>query len=74
MHLLFIQALFVEQSEFWTHSGLQPVYGSPKYSGRHVHEPTPLRSLQMAFEPHGDGLQGLRSSSIGCVTKIFKDK
>jgi hypothetical protein len=26
-------------------------------------EPAPFLSLQIAFEPHGDGLQGLRASS-----------
>lgn len=46
-----------------THSGLQPVYGSPKYSGKHVQEPAPLSSLQIALEPQGEGLQGVRCSS-----------
>lgn len=29
-----------------------------------IHEPAPLRSLHMAFDPHGDGLQGFRGKSI----------
>ena len=63
LHLLLTQARSLGQSVFSTHSGRQPVYGSPKYSGKHTHEPAPLRSLQTAFAPQGDGLQGLRGSS-----------
>lgn len=70
--MLFKQALDLSQSELVTHSGRQPVYGSPKYSGRQEHDPAPLRSLQIAFAPHGDGLQGLRGSSMGTGT-IIKD-
>lgn len=58
-HLLFTQALLRSQSELVTHSGLQPVYGSPKYSGKQIQEPAPFLSLQIAFAPHGDGLQGV---------------
>lgn len=47
-----------------THSGLHPVYGSPMYSGRQVQDPTPFRSLQIAFAPHGDGLHGVRGCSV----------
>lgn len=64
-HLLLTQALLRSQSELMTHSGLQPVYGSPKYSGRQTQEPAPLRSLHTAFAPHGDGLQGSRGPSVG---------
>jgi hypothetical protein len=39
-HLFLIQALSLEQSEFNTHSGLQPWYGSPKYSGKHEQTPS----------------------------------
>ena len=42
------------QSWLNTHSGRQPIYGSPWNSGRHVHSPLSHR----VFEPHGDGLQG----------------
>lgn len=38
-HLLRRQALSWGQSELRTHSGLQPEYGSPWYSGRHVQIP-----------------------------------
>lgn len=64
-HLLFRHALFLAQSVFSTHSGLQPVYGSPKYSGKHVQEPAPFLSLHSAFEPQGDGLQGFLGTSTG---------
>lgn len=51
LHLLLIHALSLAQSEFRTHSGLHPKYGSPWYSGIQVHSP----SSQIAFEPHGEG-------------------
>jgi len=63
--LLFKHALLRSQSELITHSGLQPVYGSPKYSGRHTQEPAPLRSLHTALAPHGDGLHGFLGPSVG---------
>lgn len=61
-HLFLIQARFEEQSEFKMHSGLQFSYGLPTYSGKHVHEPTPFCSLQMALAPQGDGIQGVKLS------------
>lgn len=64
MHLLFKQALVRSQSELVTHSGLHPVYGSPKYSGRQAHEPAPFLSLHIALAPHGDGLHGVRGLSV----------
>lgn len=63
IHLLFIQALLVIQSVFTIHSGRQPSYGLPKYSGKHVHEPAPCCSLQIALTPQGDGTQGERCST-----------
>ena len=39
LHLLLIQALSLGQSEFKTHSGRQPKYGSPWYSGRQIQAP-----------------------------------
>lgn len=65
MHLFLIHALSLGQSLLRTHSGLHPVYGSPWYSGRHVHMPL----LHTAFDPHGDGLHG--SFSIISGSKIF---
>lgn len=65
LHLLFMQAFDRSHSEFCTHSGRQPVYGSPKYSGKQRQEPAPLRSLQTAFAPHGDGEHGFTSSLNG---------
>lgn len=62
LHLLLVHALSRGQSEFVTHSGLQLVYGSPKYSGKHVQAPTPFLSLHIALAPHGDGLHGLTCS------------
>jgi hypothetical protein len=62
LHLLFMQALSREQSEFSTHSGLHPKYGSPKYSGRHEQAP----SWHIALAPHGDGKQG----SIGATSEM----
>lgn len=44
------------------------------YSGRQVHEPTPFRSLQMAFAPHGDGLHGVRGCSVVVGTEDFDVK
>jgi hypothetical protein len=61
-HLLLLQALFLAQSEFVTHSGRQPAYGSPKYSGRQTQDPAPFLSLHKALAPQGDGLHGLMSS------------
>jgi len=51
IHLLRTQALSLGQSLLITHSGLQPEYGSPKYSLIHEHWPL----LHIAFGPHGDG-------------------
>lgn len=38
-----------------------------------MQEPAPLRSLQMALEPHGEGLQGSIGPSVvtGTEKKIF---
>lgn len=69
-HLLFTHALLLEQSEFVTHSGRQPVYGSPKYSGKHTQAPAPLRSLHIAFAPQGEGLHGSKGPSVGVGTEI----
>lgn len=71
-HLLFRQALLRSQSVFVTHSGLQPIYGSPIYSGRHVHDPAPFLSLHTAFAPQGDGLQGVRGCSVVIGSAIIK--
>lgn len=61
MHLLRMQARFRGQSEFITHSGRQATYGSPLYSGMQEH--TPL--LQLAFDPHGNGLHGSSATGTG---------
>lgn len=53
-HLLRIQALSIGQSELKTHSGRQPMYGSPWNSGKQLHIP----ELHCAFDPHGEGSQG----------------
>ena len=58
MHLFLWHALLEGQSELTTHSGLHATYGSPKYSGMHWQDPAPFRRWQLAFDPHGDGLQG----------------
>jgi hypothetical protein len=34
-----MHALFFGQSEFKIHSGLQPIFGSPKYSGLQLQNP-----------------------------------
>lgn len=65
LHLLFKHAFDLSQSAFITHSGRQPVYGSPKYSGKQEQEPAPFRSLHMALAPQGDGLQGILGPSVG---------
>lgn len=51
-HLLLRHALSRAQSEFNTHSGRQPIYGSPWNSIRQVHVPSSHRE----FAPHGEGL------------------
>ena len=51
-------ALLDGQSALIVHSGLHATYGSPRYSGIHVHAAAPFLSEQRAFCPHGDGLQG----------------
>lgn len=69
-HLFLVQALFEEQSEFRIHSGRQPSYGFPKYSGKHWHDPMPFCSRQIAFDPQGFGSHGDRISSTGvCCTE-----
>lgn len=68
IHLLLEHALSNEQSLFVTHSGRQPRYGSPKYSGAHVHAPAEFLTVHIALGPQGDGLQGFVSSSLGIVT------
>jgi hypothetical protein len=72
LHLLLMQAFECEQSEFCTHSGLQLTYGSPTYSGGQVQEPAPLLSLQIAFNPQGDGLQGRFGVSAIIARKLKK--
>lgn len=62
LHLLLTQAVFLEQSEFNTHSGRHSRYGSPKYSGKHLQAPAPFLSVHLAFAPHGDGLHGVAIS------------
>lgn len=59
IHLFLTQALSREQSELNTHSGRQPIYGSPWCSSIQVH--TPL--LHKAFGPHGEGSHLSRSSA-----------
>lgn len=54
LHLLLMQALSRLQSELRTHSGRQPVYGSPWNSGRQLHLPL----LHCELDPHGEGSQG----------------
>lgn len=49
------------------HSGLQPKYGSPWYSLKHVQTP----SLHCALGPHGEGLQGSDGISSETKNNIF---
>lgn len=67
-----MQALFDGQSEFNMHSGRQPSYGLPIYSGKHVQEPAPFCSLHMAFAPQGDGTHGVRLSSITGAIRVIR--
>jgi len=57
-----MHALFDGQSVLSTHSGLQPSYGLPMYSGKQVQDPAPFCSRQMAFAPQGEGVQGVAIS------------
>ena len=52
------QANTLEQSLFTTHSGRQPVYGSPKYSGRQLQMQELPLTRASALGPQGLGLQG----------------
>ena len=57
--MLFLpQARALSQSELTTHSGRQPAYGSPKYSGLQVHWQLVPRTAASAFDPQGFGLHG----------------
>lgn len=38
----------------------------------HVQEPALLRSLHSALEPHGDGLQGVKCSSMTAIYVTYK--
>lgn len=67
-HLFLMQALSLGQSEFNTHSGLHPKYGSPWYSSMQVQVP----SLHIAFDPHGEGEQGSTASTS--VTRQIRSK
>lgn len=58
-HLLRIHVLVVGQSVLTIHSGLQPLYGSPLYSGIQVQVP----ALHTAFTPQGEGLHGSATTS-----------
>lgn len=64
LHLLCIHAKLEAQSELTTHSGRHPSYGFPIWSGWQTHAPAFLCSLQMALEPHGEGEQGVRGTSM----------
>ena len=56
-HLLLEQAWLRRQSELRIHSGRQPLYGSPKSPGRHLHVQRPFFALLVALGPHGLGVQ-----------------
>lgn len=66
-----MHALLDWHSALTTHSGLHPSYGLPKNSGKQEHDPAPFCSLQIAFMPHGDGLQGF-IYSCGTGSAILK--
>jgi hypothetical protein len=71
MHLFLLQAMFLLQSPFSTHSGLQPILGSPKYSGRQLQSPL----SQCVFGPQGEGLQGsLSTSTMKKIIRNFEKK
>lgn len=65
IHLFLTQALLIGHSLLRTHSGLQPAYGSPEYSGKQ--EQMPLS--QRAFDPQGEDAHG--SVSIGSAIEII---
>ena len=58
MHLFLEQASVRIQSELTVHSGLQPEYGSPKYSLLQVQAQVLPLTAESAFDPQGFGLQG----------------
>lgn len=72
IHLFLTQDRSLGQSWLTTHSGLQPLYGSPWYSGMQEQIP----SLQLAFAPQGDRIQGSSSItgtiSIGLGKQLLK--
>lgn len=68
-----MQALLDAQSKLCIHSGLHPSYGLPIYSARQMHEPAPFLSLQIALEPQGEGVQGVKTSFCIWTKIIFID-
>lgn len=57
-----MQAKFGGHSELITHSGRQ-YGGEPTKEGKQEQTACPLISLHWLFAPHGDGLQGLVSTT-----------
>ena len=57
-HFWFLQTLFLGQSGFWVHSGLQDKNGSPKYPGIQIQVAALSLLLQTALSPQGLGEQG----------------
>ena len=72
-HLRLRHALFDGHSGLIVHSGLHATYGSPKYSGIHLHAPALFLSVQIAFDPQGDGLHG-SIISVGIRAKYKQSK
>ena len=72
-HLNVMHASVCTQSEFCSHSRLQPLrsYGSPSKPGRQEQDAAPFLSLHSAFGPHGDGWQGVTvgMSSVAAICK-----
>lgn len=69
LHFWLIHANLSAHSLLLIHSGLQ-YGGDPTYSGKQEHDGKPLRTLQTAFDPHGDGWQG--STKTGSSSKILR--
>ena len=68
LHFFWIQARWLGHSVLMRHSGLQPTYGSPMWSGIQRQDPALSRALHSALAPQGEGLQGSMISGLVMIS------